>query len=72
MLPPGLGWGCGVTAYSEEDAITILKEDVFSSYEYVDPIEIIRDVDIRTLDQNHVVPNMGAPVFRGVWFPMGY
>jgi hypothetical protein len=30
---------------------------------------VVPDVDIRTLDQAHVIPNMGPVVFRGVWFP---
>lgn len=34
--------------------------------------EIVPDVDIRTLDQRHVIPNMEVPVVRGVWFPRGF
>lgn len=30
------------------------------------------DVDVRSLDQGHVVPNMMPPNCRGIWFPMGY
>jgi hypothetical protein len=29
----------------------------------------VEDVDVRELDQNHVVPNMAPPNWRGVWFP---
>jgi hypothetical protein len=25
---------------------------------------------VRDLDQGHVIPNMGPPNLRGVWFPM--
>jgi len=32
----------------------------------------IEDVDIRTLDQGHVIPNMLPPSWRGIWFPLGY
>jgi len=32
-------------------------------------VGIVPDVDIRTLDQNHVVPNMGVVTSRGVWYP---
>jgi len=28
-----------------------------------------RDVDVRELDQRHVVPNMGPPSIFGVWYP---
>jgi hypothetical protein len=30
------------------------------------------NLDIRTLDQGHVIPNMKDPTLRGVWFPLGY
>jgi hypothetical protein len=33
---------------------------------------INEDVDIRSLDENHVVPNIGEVVGRGLWFPVGY
>jgi len=32
----------------------------------------VEDVDVRTLDQGHVIPNMLPPDRRGVWYPMGY
>ena len=34
-----------------------------------DNIEVIEDIDIRLLDQGHVIPNMGVVTFEGVWFP---
>jgi len=27
------------------------------------------DVDVRALDGGHVLPNMGDPSVRGVWYP---
>jgi hypothetical protein len=33
-------------------------------------VRIIVDVDVRDLDQGHVIPNMGPPNLRGVWYPM--
>jgi hypothetical protein len=61
--------GCGVTAYDLADARKLLQEQVFSNYgaELID--EVIEDIDISTLDDKHVRPNMGNPVVRGVWFP---
>ena len=61
--------GFGVTAYSIDDAkglVDVAARRIGRSYEV---IEIVEDVDVRELDQNHVVPNMGPPNFRGVWFP---
>jgi hypothetical protein len=67
-----LQFGCGVTAYSRDDAITLLNQSVFKD-EAMPPISnVIEDVDISALDQGHVIPNMEAPVWRGVWFPKGY
>jgi hypothetical protein len=61
------GYGIGVTAYSLEDANSLIKE----SDGFIDKkiVEVTENVDIRTLDQGHVIPNMGAPNFRGIWFP---
>ena len=28
-LPPGLSWGCGVTAYTEDDALSLVKNTYF-------------------------------------------
>ena len=33
------------------------------------PDAAVEDIDIRELDQNHVVPNMAPVNLRGVWFP---
>ena len=69
--PTPLTLGCGVTAYDDDDAMDILREYVFNG---VQPsvAEVIVDVDVSTLDKSHVLPNMGATVVRGVWFPLGY
>lgn len=67
--PAFLDLGCGITAYDEVDAREILRDEVFSLYGSRDVVEVIADVDIQTLEANHVRPNMGVPVWRGVWFP---
>jgi hypothetical protein len=61
--------GYGVTAYSVEDARHLLKEAGLEPHLDSDVIEILHDVDIRSVDQQHVVVNMGPPNFRGVWYP---
>lgn len=62
--------GFGVTAYSLEDAKKLIDEVTHNSGIEYEVLEVTEDVDIRNLDQNHVVPNMSAPNFRGVWFPL--
>ena len=63
------GFGFGVTAYSLDDAKHLVDEAARNLGVNYELLETIEDVDVRTLDQNHVVPNMGAQNFRGVWFP---
>jgi hypothetical protein len=64
--------GCGVTAYDYNDALEILARTVFAGQEMPNIESVSQDVDVTTLDQKHVVPNMEPPVWRGVWFPKGY
>jgi len=71
-FPPGIGFGCGITAFSYDDAIKILDEKIFATIRRPPFKRVIEDVDIRTLDQGHVIPNMKPPIYRGVWFPLGY
>lgn len=66
----------GVTAYSKEHARDIIaKESVKNFYikelalQISDDTEVIENIDVRNLDQNHVVPNMGTVVFVGIWYP---
>jgi hypothetical protein len=70
-LPPGIIMGCGITAFGIQDAKELLSKNVFNN----EPFEIEdfkEDIDISTLDKNHVLTNMNSPHSRGVWFPMGY
>ena len=61
------GYGIGVTAYSVEEAKLLINQSELTSSR--DFVSITEDIDIRTLDQGHVIPNMGPPNLRGIWFP---
>ncbi|MGI8513529.1 MAG: hypothetical protein ACR2NH_12975 [Solirubrobacteraceae bacterium] len=63
------GLGCGVTAESRAAAESLLRAELFGGAVLPAPTEVLEDVDIRDLDPGHVVPNMGDPSTRGVWFP---
>ena len=64
--------GFGVTAYNSQDAVKILKEKVFIDCN-VPPIKnITENVNVSKLDNNHILPNMAPPNWRGIWFPLGY
>jgi hypothetical protein len=70
--PVGTRLGIGVTAFDRDDALGLVGERVFSAHE-VPPVSRVReDVDVSTLDQAHVIPNMAPPNSRGIWFPLGY
>ncbi len=64
--------GCGVTAFNDIDALTIIREQVFKNKNLPQVTIKIENVDITTLDQGHVVPNMFSPNYRGIWFPLGF
>lgn len=70
--PPGIGIGCGITAFDYTDAINIMDQKIFTGMKRPPFKKVIENVDIRTLDQGHVIPNMNPPVDRDIWFPIGY
>jgi hypothetical protein len=61
--------GVGITAQSEADAL-ILLEEAFGGGRRARHVSRVHD--ITELDQNHVVPNMGNWLKRGVWYPLGH
>lgn len=70
--PTPLNLGCGVTAYSQQDAVELVKRSLVEHYglESLPEIDQITEgISVTDLDQNHVVPNMGNVLVRGVWFP---
>jgi hypothetical protein len=70
--PAGIRLGVGVTAIDRGDALRLVAHRVFSD-EPLPPVKEIRErVDVSSLDPGHVLPNMGPPHVRGVWFPLGY
>ncbi len=70
--PVGTRIGFGVTAIDQRDALQLIAHRVFSDGSLPPVKEIRKDVDVSLLDHGHVLPNMGPPHVRGVWFPLGY
>ena len=64
-----LGLGYGITARSEEDAESLLRLFMSSDCAIIS-IEPVKDA--ASLDQGHVMPNMGNMLRRGIWYPLGY
>lgn len=61
--------GVGITAQSEADALMVF-ENAFGNERQ--PQSVARVHNATELDQNHVVPNMGNWLKRGVWYPRGF
>ena len=63
--------GYGVTAWTEEDALSILQTQIFDDQPLL-PHTVVRDVDVSSLDAGHIRPNMESPTWRGIWYPRGF
>ncbi|HEV2503365.1 MAG TPA: hypothetical protein VGV39_09825 [Mesorhizobium sp.] len=67
-VPVWMTLGVGITAYDARDALALLKLRFFAEAEMpvcrIKPIESIEDIE-----QNHVRPNIGNFLRRGVWYP---
>ena len=70
-------WNAGVTATSVKEAKELLLKN-FIKINYFEPlerlkeqeeVEVIEDIDVQLLDKDHVLPNIGPVIFKGVWFP---
>ncbi len=68
-FPTATGFGFGVTARTRDEAEAMARQAAAQLRRAFEPLKVVEDVDVRTLDQGHVVPNMGAVNFLGVWFP---
>ncbi|HEV7646131.1 MAG TPA: hypothetical protein VGO50_19500 [Pyrinomonadaceae bacterium] len=64
----GLKMGCGVTAYSLDDAVELMKGQIFNNDPFPEIKQVVENIDISSLD-NHVLPNIGLVNYRGIWFP---
>jgi hypothetical protein len=64
----GLG-GVGISAHSEQDARTLFALAWPTGRKV---LQVLPLRDVSDLDPDHVVPNMGNLLRRGIWYPMGY
>ncbi|WP_147414346.1 hypothetical protein [Sphingomonas gilva] len=70
--PTPLNLGCGVSAFSREEAIGLIQRYIFGNRTMPVILNIIDDVKLSDLDKKHVAPNIGSTSVRGIWFPQGY
>ena len=59
----------GVTAYTEQDALNLLRELIFTKKDAPKVLKITEIKSIDELDQGHIVPNMDEFISRGIWYP---
>jgi hypothetical protein len=64
--------GVGVTGYDEADCLGLIQANVMGRDELPPIRRVVPDVDVSTLDEGHVLGNLGVPVWRGIWYPKGY
>jgi hypothetical protein len=61
--------GCGVTGLDLEDCLELIRQQILKG-ETLPPVKnVVEDVDVSNLDVNHVLPNIGLVIKRGIWFP---
>ncbi len=62
----------GVTAWSLEDATTIVASQVFDGAPLPSTQRVVANVDVRDLGPKHVRNQMAPPDRRGIWYPLDY
>ena len=62
----GTGLGFGVTAYSYDDAVFIIKKQIFTDCPFPAIKKVIENIDVSKLDAGHVLPNMLPPNLIGI------
>jgi hypothetical protein len=63
--------GYGVTAWTEEDAASLLSSRAVNGV-FPSGAKVAVEVDVASLDGGHIRPNMGDGSRKGVWYPLGY
>ena len=69
LRPFRIGIGCGVTAYDYNDAVDLIRSELFDGAPLPKIKRVIDNIDVRTLEYNHVQRGMGVCVWRGIWWP---
>lgn len=65
------GEGIGVTGRDERECLEILRAKIFDGRALPTLNRVVADVDVSTLG-DYVLTNMEPPIWRGIWFPLGY
>jgi hypothetical protein len=68
---PNAPLGFGVTAWTVDDALGIIRALDYARYlpDDLTGVQVTEGVTVAELDQPHVVANMGPITLRGMWYP---
>ena len=71
ILPRGaaLGAGFGVTAFSEDDALDLIRKAGYEVSPDKSSLQITSGIRPDQVDAKHIAPNSGPSIVRGVWYP---
>jgi hypothetical protein len=73
IVPPSLHGprGFGVTAWSFDDAVQIIRALGYGGYlpDDLNTLTVKKGITVAKLDQPHVVANIGPIVVMGMWYP---
>jgi hypothetical protein len=61
--------GYGVTAFDVDDALMLLQKEAFNNNPLPNITKQIENIAFDDIEQNHVMPNIGFFIRRGVWYP---
>ncbi len=62
--------GYGITAVDAGDLMRIIWASSDLSA-FADRIASIKEIRFEDIEKNHVLPNAGVHVVRGIWYPQG-
>ncbi|HXW81852.1 MAG TPA: hypothetical protein VEJ84_20285 [Acidimicrobiales bacterium] len=63
--------GVGVTGTDVDECLDIVQKRLFGGA-MPTVLKVVEDVDVSTLDEQVVLPNIEPPIWRGIWFPPGF
>jgi hypothetical protein len=62
----------GVTAWTLDDARALVSQHFYGGDQLPPITKVIEDVDVSTVDRNHVQRNMAPANLSGIWYPLGH
>jgi hypothetical protein len=63
--------GVGVTGADIDECLDIVQQRIFGGA-MPTVLKVVEDIDVSTLDEQVVLPNIEPPIWRGIWFPPGF